>query len=68
MIPLTANTNFGVPTDKFALYASESCQLSISADGTNFTAFGDPFTGTKFFCDAPRSVYYRVSVNAGLSY
>lgn len=68
MIPITANTNFGVPCDKFALYAAASCQLSISADGVNFTNFGDPFTGTKFFKDAPRSVYYRVSSAAGLSY
>lgn len=68
MISIEANHQFQVPCERFSLYAAESTQISISANGTDFTAFGDAFTGTKVFKDNPRGLFLKADHDIGLSY
>lgn len=68
MISISANQKFQVPCDKFSLYAGESTQISISADGTNFTNFGEPISGTVVYKDNPRGLFIKGDHDLGLSY
>lgn len=68
MINITANHQFQVPCERFSLYAAEATQLSISIDGTNFTNFGEPITGTVVYKDNPRGLFIKGDHDLGLSY
>lgn len=68
MINITANHQFQVPCEKFSLYAEEATQVSISIDGTNWTNFGEPITGTVVFKDNPRGLFLKGDHDLGLSY
>lgn len=66
---ITANTAFSVPAERFAIYAANSCQLTVSADqGAHFTNVGDAFTGSKMFCDNNVGVIFKCAVDITLSY
>lgn len=68
MINIEANHQFQVACERFSLYAAESTQLSISIDGTNWTPFGETFTGTKVFKDNPRSLFLKADHDLKLAY
>lgn len=65
---ITANTQFQVPCVRFSIYAAESAQMSISADGTHFTNFGDAFSGTKVFKDNPINLFIKFDKDITLAY
>lgn len=68
MINISANQKFQVPCEKFSLFATNSTQLYISIDGTNWTQFDEPFVGTQVFSDNPRGLFIKADHDVSLAY
>lgn len=68
MIPITANHQFMIPAENFAIQADAQCQLTASVDGTTYSNVGEAFTGVKIISNAPRGLFYKCTVDVKLTY